>query len=182
MAIKSKMNQKKITIGKNQMIAVALVSLAVLAAAYMSTNQPADAEQIQTTTSTTLTTEVVADNRTQQQDSQVKVEVYHFHGTSQCWSCKTLGALAEKTVNTYFQNELDSGTVVFGHINYDLAQNRELATKYGVQGSSLWIGTYVNGVFHKEENVNLWYKLNNEDDYLNYLKSILDKRLKGDLS
>ena len=35
-----------------------------------------------------------------------KVEVYHFHATRQCWSCKTVGTYSEETVNTYFQKEL----------------------------------------------------------------------------
>jgi len=112
----------------------------------------------------------------------VRVEVYHFHATQQCYSCKTVGALAEKTVNTYFQMELASGKIVFGHINAEVAQNAELVKKYGVTGSSLWIGTYVDGKFSKEENVNVWYKINNEQEYLSYLKGVLDKRLKGDLS
>jgi len=182
MAVKTKTEQGKITLGKNQMIVVALVSLAVLAAAYMGTNQPANAEQIQTTTSTTLAKDVVVEKPAQQQDSQVKVEVYHFHATNQCWSCKTLGELAEKTVNTYFKNELDSGKLKFGHINIQLAQNAELTNKYGATGSSLMIGVYKDGKFTKEEDTKVWYKLNNEEDYLSYLKGILDKRLKGDLS
>ena len=33
-----------------------------------------------------------------------KIEVYHFHGTNQCYSCKTVGAYAEETINTYFSN------------------------------------------------------------------------------
>ena len=115
-------------------------------------------------------------------EANIIVEVYHFHGTHQCYSCIRVGELAEKTVNTYFKDELASGKVVFGHINGELPENKDLVVKYGATGSSLWIGTYMNGEFHKEENVNVWYKINNEKDYLEYLRSILDKRLSGDLS
>jgi len=108
-----------------------------------------------------------------------KVEVFHFHGTHQCYSCITVGSLAEKTVNTYFKDELDSGKIVFGHINGELPENSDLVAKYGVTSASLWIGTYINGTFHKEENVNVWYKISNEADYLQYLKGIIEKRLKG---
>lgn len=112
----------------------------------------------------------------------VKLEVFHFHGTHQCYSCKMVGALAEKTVNTHFADELDSEQVVFAHINAELPQNRELVMKYGATGPSLWIGTYVNSAFHKEVNINVWYKIGNEPEYLEYLKGILEKRLSGDLS
>ncbi|MBU0591005.1 hypothetical protein KKF81_06550 [Candidatus Micrarchaeota archaeon] len=111
-----------------------------------------------------------------------RVEIIHFHGTHQCTSCIKVGELAEKTVNTYFKNELESGKIVFAHINGDLPENQELVNKYGVTGSSLWIGTYVNGEFYKEQNVNVWYKIDNEADYLEYLKGILEKRLAGELN
>ncbi len=111
-----------------------------------------------------------------------KVEVYHFHGTNQCYSCKTVGAYAEETVKTYFADELNSGKIVFGHINAELLENSELATKYGVTGSSLWIGVYDKDGFHKEVNNNVWYKISDKDDYMNYLKGIIEKRLAGDLN
>jgi len=109
-----------------------------------------------------------------------KIEVYHFHGTNQCSSCIAVGKLAEETINTYFSNELKSGKLVFGHINGDLPENSELVKKYGATGSSLWIGVYYkNGEFSKEENVNVWYKISNKEDYMNYLKGVIESKLSG---
>ena len=110
-----------------------------------------------------------------------KIEIYHFHGTNQCYSCVTMGDMAEETVNTYFANELKSGKIVFGHINAELPENYNLAKKYGVTGSSLWIGTYFkDGTFKKEENVNVWYKINNKEDYMSYLKGVIETKLAGE--
>jgi hypothetical protein len=111
-----------------------------------------------------------------------KVEVYHFHRTQQCYSCITLGAYAEETVRTYFAPEVSSGKVVFAHVNIDLPENKELTDLYEPTGSSLWIGVYDKNGFHKEENVNVWYKIGNKDDYMAYLKGVIEKRLAGDLS
>jgi len=109
-----------------------------------------------------------------------KLEIYHFHATNQCYSCKTVGAYAEETVNTYFADELKSGKIVFGHINGDLPENRNLVAKYGVTGSSLWLGTYAkDGSFSAEENVNVWYKISNKQDYMNYLKGVIEQKLAG---
>jgi hypothetical protein len=109
-----------------------------------------------------------------------KIEVYHFHGTNQCYSCKTVGAYAEETINTYFSNELKSGKLVFGHINGDLSENSELVKKYGATGSSLWIGVYYkDGKFTKEENVNVWYKIDNKQGYIDYLKGVIESKLTG---
>ena len=111
-----------------------------------------------------------------------KVEVYHFHRTQQCYSCITLGAYAEDTVKTYFAPEVQSGKVVFGHINVDLSENSALVKQYGPTGSSLWIGVYTEDGFSKEENINVWYKIGNKDEYMTYLKEVIEKRLAGDFS
>ena len=109
-----------------------------------------------------------------------KIEVYHFHGTNQCSSCIAVGKLAEETVNTYFSSELKSGKIVFGHINGDLPENKDLVVKYGATGSTLWIGTYTkDGKFFKEENTNVWYKINNRLYYLSYLKEVIEQKLSG---
>jgi len=118
--------------------------------------------------------------KTSSSDAKVeKIEIYHFHGTNQCYSCKTVGAYAEETVNTYFAEEVKNGKVTFAHINGELAENRELVTKYGVTGSSLWIGVYDNEGFHKEENVNVWYKIDDKEAYMTYLKGIIEQKLGG---
>ena len=109
-----------------------------------------------------------------------KVEVYHFHGTNQCYSCKTVGAYAEETVNTYFFSEIESGKLVFDHLNIDLPENNEIAMKYGATGSSLMIGVYNGDGFHAEEDTNVWYKINNKEDYMQYLKGIIDRKFLGD--
>ncbi len=110
-----------------------------------------------------------------------KLEIIHFHGTNQCYSCITMGDYAEETINTYFSNELKSGKIVFEHINGELAKNRDKVIKYGATGSSLWIGvTYKEGTFEKEQNINVWYKINNKQDYMNYLKGVIEGKLKGE--
>lgn len=108
-----------------------------------------------------------------------KLEIYHFHGTSQCYSCVTVGDYAEATVNTYFADELKSGKIVFGHINGDLPANRDLVIKYGVTGSSLWLGTYDGENFAPEQNVQVWYKINDKQAYMDYLKGVIEQKLAG---
>ncbi|MFW5991331.1 MAG: nitrophenyl compound nitroreductase subunit ArsF family protein [Candidatus Nanoarchaeia archaeon] len=109
-----------------------------------------------------------------------KLEVYHFHGNQQCTSCKTVGAYAEETVNTYFKDELESGKIVFDHINGDLPENRELVQKYGATGSSLWLGVYDDSEFTAEQNKRVWYKIQDKEDYMQYLKGVIEKKLAGE--
>lgn len=125
---------------------------------------------------------VVAAEQSKPEVKVDKVEIFHFHGHHQCYSCKTVGAYAEETVNTYFPEQLESGKIVFGHINRELPENGDLVMKYRVKSASLWIGVYDDDGFHPEENVNVWYKIRDKQDYMDYLKGLIEKRLAGDFS
>lgn len=162
--------------------AILLVAVFFLFQFLASDRPPAHDEGAQSPTPEGSPSYSAATTQNSSQDSEIRVELYHFHGTNQCYSCVTVGELAEKTASTYFASELESGKLVFGHVNGELPENKELVEKYAATGSSLWIGTYVNGQFSKEQNINVWYKISNEADYLQYLKGVLEKRLKGDLS
>ncbi len=108
-----------------------------------------------------------------------KLEIYHFHGTNQCYSCVTVGDYAEATVNTHFQEELEKGIIVFDHINGELPENKELVTKYGATGSSLWLGTYEGEDFSAEQNTKVWYKIKDKTAYMDYLKKVIEQKLAG---
>ena len=106
-----------------------------------------------------------------------KIEVIHFHGTRQCYSCVTVGQYAEETINTYFSKEVEEGELSFAHINVELPENREKALQYGATGSSIWIGTYTENGFRKEENILVWYKIGDMEEYMRYFKGVLERKL-----
>jgi len=111
-----------------------------------------------------------------------KVEVFHFHGDRQCSVCKTIGAYSEETINRYFVREVASGKLVYGHINVDDSQNAELTKQYGALGTSLWVGTYDETNFYKENDKAIWYKLGDKEAFILYLKNLIEKRLEGNLN
>jgi hypothetical protein len=116
----------------------------------------------------------------QSSDIQVdKVEVIHFHGKNQCYSCVTVGEYAAETVSTFFSAEVASGLVEFRHVNGELPENAEMVMRYGARGSSLWLGTYDANGFHAEENTIVWYRLRNKADYMEYLKGEIETKLRG---
>ncbi len=113
----------------------------------------------------------------------LKVEILHFHPKVQCYSCKTLGTYAEETVNTYYSKELNNGRVTFRHINYELPENEQLVLLYKPPGSALCIGVYDDqGHLYIEENIGVWYRIENKDNFTNYMKQLIDMRLNGDLT
>jgi len=108
-----------------------------------------------------------------------KIEVVHFHATQQCWSCKTVGEFALKTIKDKFPEDYKNGTIVFKDINGELPENRDLVIKYQASGSSLFINAITNGQDKIEEDVNVWRLINNESQFVNYfenkLKTLLGK-------
>jgi hypothetical protein len=105
--------------------------------------------------------------------------VIHFHPAQQCYSCRTLGEYANETIHMFFAPELASGKLVYREVNLNLPENADLVKKYEVTGSSLWIGVYNATGFYKEQNVNVWYKINNETEFKQYFQAIVRDRLNG---
>lgn len=106
-----------------------------------------------------------------------KVELYHFYGESRCVSCIMLGDLTEETVNTYYTQDLQSGRLVFDHIDFEVPENREIVERYGPTGSSLWIGIYDEKGFYKEELLGPWYLISNKPEFMQYIRAVIDQQL-----
>ncbi len=103
-----------------------------------------------------------------------KIEVIHFYTTQQCWACITLGELSLKTIEEKFPNEYEKGIITFQDINVDLAENKELVSKYQARGSSLFINAIVDGEDNIEEDVAVWRLIGNEKQYIEYLSEKLN--------
>jgi len=115
-------------------------------------------------------------------NSVEKIEVYHFHSNRQCSVCKTIGANLDETINRYFLEQVASGKIIYGHINIQLPENEKITNRYGAQGTSLWIGVYDENGFHAENDRGIWYKLQDKEAFIGYLKKLIEKRISGDLS
>ena len=110
-----------------------------------------------------------------------KIEVFHFHGNHQCQRCINVGKCAEDAVNEHFQYEQKEGLIIFDHVNAELPENAELAQKYEVTGSSLWVGVYdKDGGFSKEQNINVWYKTSDMEKCREYIKGVIEEKLQGE--
>jgi len=107
----------------------------------------------------------------------VKIEVVHFHGTHQCWSCITVGEYALKTIKEKFPEEYKNGTIVFKDINGELAENRDIVMKYQARGSSLFVNAITNGKDKIEEDITVWRLVSNENQFISYFQNKLNKLL-----
>ncbi len=106
-----------------------------------------------------------------------KIEVVHFHGAQQCWSCVTVGEYALKTIKEKFPDEYKNGTIVFRDINGELPKNKDLVIKYQARGSSLFINAIKDGKDNIKEDVTVWRLISNEKQFINYFENNLNKLL-----
>jgi hypothetical protein len=116
---------------------------------------------------------------TQEEPSGTGLELVFFHPVPGCDSCDEVGRYANETVATYFKKEIAAGNITYQDINLNLPENRGIANRYGASTQSLWIGEYSATGFHATEITDIWYFAYNHDDFLQYLKGILEQKLAG---
>jgi len=67
------------------------------------------------------------------------VEVYYFHFSTRCNTCKTVEAEAKKNVEILYADLVKSGKMSFTALNLDEATGKEMGDKLGVSGQTLLI-------------------------------------------
>ena len=64
------------------------------------------------------------------------VEVYYFHGTRRCATCKAVGNVTKDLIENKFA---ENQNVKFIEINFDEEGNEEIVEKFQVTGSGLYV-------------------------------------------
>lgn len=110
---------------------------------------------------------------------QNRLEVYCFHGTRQCETCKNMKANTKTTLEKYFAAQLKDSSIVFSIIDVDDEKNEKLAEKFQATGTALMINKVVNG----KDSIIDWSdfafeKANDNDVYIAELKTMLEGVLK----
>lgn len=106
------------------------------------------------------------------------LEVFAFHGTRQCETCKHMKAYTKETLDKYFSEQLKNGSIVFSIIDVDDAANEKLAEKFQATGTALMINNVVNG----KDNITDWSdfafeKANDENKFVPELKAMINEAL-----
>ncbi len=67
------------------------------------------------------------------------VEVYYFHMTIRCVTCKTVEAEARKNVEMLYADQVKSGKISFTALNLEEATGRSMGERLGVNSQTLLI-------------------------------------------
>lgn len=103
----------------------------------------------------------------------VKVEVYYFHGTRRCETCKAVGKVSQELVEDKYG---DKENVSFIEIDFDEPGNEDLVEKFEVTSSGLY-------VYNQKDVINLTtyafqYAKTNPDKLRSKLKNTINKNFK----
>ena len=67
------------------------------------------------------------------------VEVYYFHMTIRCMTCKTVEAEARKNVEMLYPDQVKTGKISFTALNLEEATGKAMGEKLGVNSQTLLI-------------------------------------------
>jgi hypothetical protein len=67
------------------------------------------------------------------------VEVYYFHMTTRCVTCKTVEAEARKNVEMLYADQVKAGTISFTALNLEEATGKTVGERLGVNSQTLLI-------------------------------------------
>lgn len=66
-----------------------------------------------------------------------KIEVYYFHFTSRCTTCRTVEARAKENLEALYPAEVKKGLITFNSLNLEEQSTNPVAEKLGVTGQTL---------------------------------------------
>jgi len=67
------------------------------------------------------------------------IEVYYFHMTTRCITCKTVEAEARKNVEMLYGDQVKAGKISFTALNLEEATGKSMGEKLGVNSQTLLI-------------------------------------------
>lgn len=78
-------------------------------------------------------------------DQKQYVEVLYFHGRQRCVTCNAIEQLTKEVIENDFLNELKEGKVTFRVVDLATAEGEQIADRYEVSWSSLYINQWSDG-------------------------------------
>ena len=132
------------------------------------TNNSIEASNINTKSSCSLSNAEQCDD---------KIEVFYFHRTARCYSCKTIEKYVKETIEQDFQEEVKKGRIEFKEINVDLPENKEMAQYFQASGPSLFINKITDGQDNIKQDIEVWQLLGDETKFKAHIKDKINSYL-----
>jgi len=110
-----------------------------------------------------------------------RVDMVYFHRPQRCPTCLCFEERIIHVVNTYFQDELESGKLTFGVYNIGDSKNADMVKKYGAVSSQLFINTVKDGTDHIRDIQKIWSWgcTSNKQGFDQQVKSAIEQSLEN---
>ncbi len=106
--------------------------------------------------------------------ADIIIKVVKFEPARPCQSCANIGDFAKETIELHFPEDYESGKISYETVNFQDPENIDMAKKYGIRGSSLYINVIKDG---KEEIIDandMWSYVWDKEEYIKVFKNKLD--------
>lgn len=110
-----------------------------------------------------------------------RVYVVYFYRPPRSHSCIYAEQKTKFTLETYFQDELDSGMLIFETVDIGLRGNATTVAQYGAYASytsSLYINIFKDGWDHIQQVTDIWTLVDNDEAFIELVKSKVEAVLK----
>lgn len=137
-----------------------------------------DIESTDNTTTPEAETTPETDEAEDTQNTNV-VQVVYFHRTQRCVSCTYAEDQTVYTLETYFQDELDSGKITFQSVDVQNRKNADIIDKYQAYTSQLFINTVTDNqddIDHIEE---IWEVIGDDEAFTQLIRDKITSALEG---
>lgn len=74
-----------------------------------------------------------------------RVEVIYFHGKQRCASCMAIEKNTREVIDSIFADKIADGSLVFRIVDISTPEGEQIADKYEVTWSSLFVNKWKNG-------------------------------------
>ena len=110
-----------------------------------------------------------------------RVDVVYFHRIQRCPTCLYAENMTRYTLETYFADELASGKVTFQSVNVEDEENADTVQKYNnASYLTLCVNTVSGGIDHIEVVTDIWYVIDNDEEFVNIVKDKVQQSLAGE--
>jgi hypothetical protein len=112
-----------------------------------------------------------------------RVDVVYFHSSQRCKTCLYIEQRVVYVIETYFQDEIDSGQLIFKILNLGDKENTSMITKYNAVSSQLYLNIVLDEIDHIKHVKEVWFKdyLRDEKLFDEVVKGYIKRSLNGEL-
>ena len=108
------------------------------------------------------------------------INVYYFHGTARCPSCKTIEELTNFAITDGFKKDLESGRLEFKAVNVETPENQHFIKDYQLYTKSVIVSEMVEGKETRWKNLEkIWQLFMKEKAFTMYVQQEVAAYLEG---